>query len=165
MAQPAITAAQEPTEYRLLEGARSRLQAAFGLDYIYDAAAAYLVARPQIKHLHEMEEDAGWARVLYLVSPGDLSPIDYTQCATLFPGDFLVTAGVKVGGPELPWLPGAIPPAQVQLRIVQDIYKALHLQEVEGATLKIVNRNLDLEVDGWALVQVQIGFEFSEVDP
>jgi hypothetical protein len=39
------------------------------------------------------------------------------------------------------------------------------MKEVVGATLKIQNRNLDLEVDGWALVQVQVGFEYTEIDP
>ena len=151
----------EPTEYLLLEAARARLAAATGAGYNYSAGAAYLVSKPQIKHLSE----GFTTTTLYLVSPGDNSPQDYSQCATLFPGDFLVTACIRIGTPELPWLAGYVPPVLPQLRMVADIYKALHLQEIEGATLKMANRNLDLEVDGWATAQVQMSFEFSEVDP
>lgn len=163
MAQPSILPSDEPTEYRLLEAVRARLEAAIGSDYIYDAEAAYLIQKPQVKHLTEISEGA-WAKTLYLVSPGDVNPADYTQCATLFPGDLLVTAGIKVGTPELPWLTGYEPVPKLQLRMFQDIYRALHLKQEGDAILKVANRNLDLEVDGWAIVQVQVSFEFTEVD-
>lgn len=163
MAQPGILPAAEPTEYRLLEAVRAMLEAAVGATYIYDAEAAYLVAKPQVKHLAEMTTEP-WSKTLYLVSPGDVNPQDYTQCATLFPGDLLVTAGQPVGSPELPWVQGYIPVPKIQLRMTQDILRALHMKQIDDAILKVANRNLDLEVDGWALVQVQIGFEYSEVD-
>lgn len=163
MAQPGILPAQEPTEYRLLEAVRAMLEAAVGSEYIYDADGSYIVSKPQVKHLTEIVKEP-WPKVLYLVSPGDVNPQDYTQCATLFPGDLLVTAGQTIGTPELPWLSGYVPAAKVQLRMVQDIYKALHLKQIDDAILKIANRNLDLEVDGWALVQVQVSFEYTEVD-
>jgi hypothetical protein len=163
MAQPGILPAEEPTEFRLIEAVRAMLAAAVGADYIYDALDAYIVQKPQVKHLTEGTE-AVWPSVLYLVSPGDVNPQDYTQCATLFPGDLLVTAGQKVGYPELPWESGYVPIPKLQMRMVQDVYRALHLKQIGDAILKIANRNLDLEVDGWALVQVQVSFEYTEVD-
>jgi len=151
----------EPTEYRLLEEVRTRLAAAVGASYYYESSGAYMVQKPQVKHLAETPE----GKVLYLVSPGDNNPQDYTQCATLFPGDLLVTAGVATGTPELPWLDGYVPVPLQQLRMTQDIFNVLHMKQIEEAVLRCTNRNLDLEVDGWALVQVQVGFEYSEVDP
>lgn len=163
--QDTITPSTEPLENRILIAARDLLAAAVGPSYIYDASAAYLVPRPQVKLLDEVGNVDAWPKTLYIVSPGDNTAQDYTQCATNFTGDFLVTAGVKFQTPELPWSPGHVPIPTVQFRMVQDIYTALHLKELFGATLKFANRNLDLEVDGWALVQAQISFEVSEVDP
>lgn len=163
MAQPGILPADEPTEFRLLEAVRSMLESASGPSYIYDAEAAYLIAKPQVKHLGETVT-APWPKTLYLVSPGDVNPQDYTQCATLIPGDFLVTACQPVGTPELPWINGYVPVSKIQLRMVQDVYLALHLKQIDDAVLKVTNRNLDLEVDGWALAQVQVSFEYTELD-
>ncbi len=162
MAQPAIS--EEPVEFRILESAKSLLAGAVGAAYVYDASAAYIVAQPHTKLLGESGQEA-WPTTLYLVSPGQNNASDYTQCATAFLGDFLVTACVPVGTPELPWETGHVEVSRVQLRMAQDIYTALHLKEIEGATLRVENRNLDIEVDGWAIVQVQVAFEYSEVDP
>jgi len=165
MSNPTIMASEESHEFRILEGARALLAAAAGASYNYDVDGAFIVNQPQLKHLTEAANDAGvsdWPKALYYVHPGDAIFVVDTGCASRVTGDFMVTAGVRIGGPELPWQAGYVSMVAVQMRMLADIYRALNGQEIAGASIFVANRNLVLEVDGWALVQVQLSFEYSE---
>jgi hypothetical protein len=160
--QPAIST--EPPEARILLGIVAKLKAASGPSYIYDAQDAYLVQQIQMKLLAESEAPlSGWAKTLYYVQPGDFTVTPDTACKMNFVGDCLVTAATRTGWPELPWVQGYIPTPVVQMRMWADLYRALNAHEIDGATLFVTNRNTDIDVDGWALVQSQIGFEYTEM--
>lgn len=161
MSQPSISS--EPLEYQVLEAARATLAAAVGASYIYDAADAVVVPAPMVHYLGETKME-DWPRTFYLVSPGDATLVPDTTCATLFTGDFVVTGAVRFETPELPWTGGYVPQSLHQLRIFEDILTALHEKDLAGAHLAVANRQLDLTVDGWAVIQAQIGFTFSRAD-
>lgn len=152
-----------PSEVVILRAIVSRLEAATGASYHYNADSAFLVDRTQVKHLAEIEEE----KTLYLVEPGNVIVTPDTGCKMLFDGDAVVTGARKVGTPELPWSAGHISPVEVKLRMFADIYTALNAKEVnigDSIPLFVSDRNLNIvEVDGWAIVQAQISFAWSEV--
>lgn len=155
-----------PNEYTVLAGIVEKLLAAEGASYFYDVDDAYLVDAAQIKHLAEMAED----KTLYLVEPGLVTVNVDTGCKRLYSGDCIVTGARRIGGPELPWSDGHEPPAQVKLKIFGDILTALDtktiaLDDGNGDTTPVfvADRNLSIrEADGFAIVQSQVRFEWSE---
>jgi len=156
--------AGNPNEYVVLAAIVERLRSASGVSYFYDTDDAFLVDAAQIKHLAETEE----GKTLYLVEPGLLTTTPDTGCKRLLSGDAIVTAGHRIGGPELPWETGYVAPVQVKLKMFGDILTALDTYQVtlnDGDTIPIfvADRNLSIrEADGWAIVQSQIRFEWSE---
>jgi len=153
-----------PNEVVILRAIVSRLEAATGGSYHYDADSAFLVDRTQVKHLAEIDEE----KTLYLVEPGQVIITPDTSCKMLFSGDAVVTGARKTGTPELPWETGHVPPVEVKLKVFADIYTALNNQSVnvdgDAVIVFVSDRNLNIvEVDGWAIVQASLRFEWSEV--
>lgn len=163
MAKPTVALSEEQHEALILQGAADLLSAASGAAFYYDSDGAYLVKNPTTKHLAESTESTpGWPRTLYFVHPGSLVITPDTGCTMRFEGDFMITAGIRVYGSELPWEADYTPVPRVQLRIFEDLYRTINGQEIEGATLFVADRNLDIDVDGWAIVQVQVSLSYSQ---
>jgi hypothetical protein len=163
MSKPIVSPNEEQHEARILQGVADLLSSATGSEYYYDSDGAYLVKGPTTKHLAEASESTpGWPRTIYFVHPGSLIITPDTGCTMRFEGDLMVTAGVRVYGPELPWEANYVPVPRVQLRIFEDLYRAINAQEILGATLFVADRNLDIDVDGWAIVQAQVSLGYSE---
>jgi hypothetical protein len=116
----------------------------------------YQVDAPQLKHFGEHD------RVM-LVHPGDVIITEDTTCQILYEGDFLVTAGAKHQLPELPWEAAYAPTFQEKLALVEDVKDALNGKELAGVMVFLAGRNLDLEIDGWSVVQVQLSYRYNEV--
>ena len=158
--------ATTPGELLLLYAARDALAAMSGPDYWYPpdpADACYFVDVPELKHLAEFE-------VGYFVHPGDVIYQVDTSCTYRISGDFLVTGVRRYGLPELPWETGHEPLPDSRLKLAHDVSLALNAVELVPAlgdrtaiVPLVTNRNLQLDVDGWAVAQIQFGFAFSEV--
>lgn len=156
-----------PGELLLLEASAVALQAATG-DPPYwfdpDADAVFVVDIPELKHLGEFGHG-------YFVHPGDTIYQVDTGCKFSISGDFLVTGARRYeNSPELPWDAGYVSLPDVRLKITQDIINALNQKELVPALAdrtaivpSVANRNLLLDVDGWAVAQVQFSFFFTEV--
>lgn len=156
-----------PTEVIVLRAIVSKLEAATGDSYHYDADAAYLVDGLTIKLLAECADE----KTLYFVDPGMNTVTPDTGCKRLYAADCIVSGCQRYGAPELPWVTGHVAPAEVKLRMWDDILTALDNKQVQtrdgdSIPLFVADRNLSIrEVDGWCIVQAQVRFEYSEVYP
>jgi len=147
-------------EWDLLEAVRDALAAIATVGRVPDDA--FVVDEPQIKHLPEAKP-TGTARI-YLVSPGDVVITEDTSCKMLYEGDLLVTGVVQHNHPEDLSAGGYVPTAKEKLLTVDDIKGALNGKNLLGNVITfIASRNMRVEVDGWAIVQVQVSFRYTEV--
>ena len=115
-----------------------------------------MVDDPQLKHFGEHN------RVM-LVHPGEVVITEDTNCHILYEGDFLVTAAVQHQLPELPWEAGYAPTAEEKLEQVEDVKGVLNGKELAGVMVFLAGRNMDVEIDGWSVVQVQLSYRYNEV--
>lgn len=148
----------ESRELAMLQGAVALLQAmtaASPTTYNFIPDEAFLVDAPQIKHLGEFTH-------AYFVSPGDVIYAADTGCQVRSEGDFLVTGVRRHTASELPWDGDYIATVATKLKMVADLILALNGQSPGGILVTITGRNVSLEVDGWAVVQVQFGFTDSQ---
>jgi hypothetical protein len=121
-----------------------------------------IVDSPQIKHLPEAKQ-TGLARI-FLVSPGDVIITEDTTCKMLYEGDLLVTGIVQHASPEDLKAGDYVPTAKEKLLTVEDVKGALNGNTyLTNVVTFIANRNMSVEVDGWAVVQVQISFRYTDV--
>lgn len=121
-----------------------------------------VVDAPMLKHLPEAKP-SGKART-FLVSPGDVVITEDTSCRTLYEGDLIVTGVAQHVAPEELTAPGYEPTAKEKLLLVEDIKGAVHGKSlVVNVPTFIANRNMTAEVDGWAIVQVQVAFRYTDV--
>lgn len=140
-------------EWEIMSAAVPLLQ---GIAIPRDPEAVWLVDTPQLKYLENRSR-------IFFVHPGDVIITEQTTCQILYEGDFLVTAASKHKLPELPYQSGYAPTFEEKLALVEDVKGALHAQTLAGVLVFLAGRNLDLEVDGWSVVQCQLSFRFDEV--
>lgn len=145
-------------EKEMLEGAVAILLTVVGqvTEYNFppDASSVWLVDQPQIKHLGEFT-------TAYFVHPGDVIFTPDTGCTVRSAGDFLVTAVTRHEASELPSESGYEAATVKKLKMVADVMKALNGQSPADVLVLVSARNMSLEVDGWAVVQMQFAFEDS----
>jgi hypothetical protein len=144
-------------EWDLLEAVRDALAAITTPERIPHRVT--IVDEPQIKHLPEAQPE-GKSRV-FLVSPGDVVITEDTSCQMLYEGDLLVTGITQHIASEDVTMAEYEPTAKEKLLLVEDVKGAVNGKDLlASVTTFIANRNMDMEVDGWAIVQVQVAFRF-----
>lgn len=147
-------------EWDLLEAVAAALAAITTPGRVPDLVR--VVDAPQIKHMPEAKLN-GTARI-FLVSPGDVIITEDTSCKMLYEGDLLVTGVVQHNYPEDLKAGDYQPTAKEKLLAVEDIKGALNGQTfLTNVITFLASRNMGLEIDGWAVVQVQISFRYTEV--
>jgi hypothetical protein len=146
-------------EWDLLEAVASALVAISTTGRVPDLVR--IVDAPQIKHVPEAKP-SGTARI-FLVSPGDVIITEDTSCKMLFEGDLLVTGIAQHNHPEDLKAGDYVPTAKEKLLILEDIKGAVNGKQLSGNAITFVaNRNMNVEIDGWAVVQVQVSFRYTE---
>lgn len=153
----------EPLEEVVLEAIKAALAAVVaGSDYFFSCEYAARVQLAQAKHFGEVADGKFLALIeadgmLYTqASPG-------VNCGTNEDAQVIVTLATKYKGPDSITSPDFNLPT-IQQHLVHDVRKALHEQAlVDGVNVQVTDRNLQVEVGGWAAVQVSVGWSGHEV--
>jgi hypothetical protein len=156
MAKPTAS----PIEYQVLDAIKTALAAATGDAYYYDAEAAYVVDAISTKLLRECDA----AKTLYLIAPlPNTSESTTGACGITVSASCNVTAAKPFGTPELPWETGHYPLSYVQTRLWHDVTHALNNKLIAAdVVLNVEGFEYVRGVDGWCVIEVQIGYEFTD---
>lgn len=150
-----------PLEEVVLEAIRAKLAAVVaGVDYFYTCERAVRPVTAQVKHLSEVAEDKFIALI-------ESSESIYTQsspgedCPTDIEATIIVTAAVPYRHTEVVH-ESSYDLTTIQQKLVRDLRKALDKQNLGGVYTIVTDRSLDVEVGGWAVVQVSVNWIGSE---
>ncbi len=147
-------------EWDLLVAVQTALAAIVTAGRVPDRVS--IVDQPLLKHLPEAKP-SGKARVFF-VSPGDVVITEDTSCRMLYEGDLLVTGATQHVAPEDLRASDYEPTAKEKLLLVEDVKGAVNGKTlIDSVPTFIASRNMTVEVDGWAIVQVQVAFRYTDI--
>jgi hypothetical protein len=147
-------------EWDLLEAIKAALAAITTVGRVPEFVE--IIDGMQTKYMPEAKPN-GKARIM-LVQPGDVVITEDTSCRMLYEGDVIVTGIAQHVVPEDLKTPGYEPTAKEKLLLVEDIKGAVNGKNlVVNVPTFIANRNMDIEVDGFAVVQVQVAFRYTDL--